>query len=65
MAETQRLFVYEGKEYPDPDPKLTADQVKALLATSFPELANAETRTDKRPDGVEVVTFSRRVGTKG
>lgn len=59
-----RKFVVEGHVYPDPDPNMTADEVRQDLASMMPELSNAETSTAK--DGEDtIVTFRKRVGTKG
>lgn len=66
-----RIFIYDNREFPDPDPKLTVDQVRQNMATFFPELANAEVKESKRPSATEpgvvdnVYTFVKRVGTKG
>lgn len=59
-----RIFVVDGREFPDPDPKLPVDEVRKQLTEFFPELANAETREEKRDDDVRYV-FTRRIGTKG
>jgi PRTRC genetic system protein C len=59
-----RLFVYDGREFPDPDPKLPVEDVRKQLAEFFPELANADTREEKRGEDT-VYTFARRIGTKG
>ena len=59
-----RVFVYDGREHPDPDPSLPVEEVKQVFADFFPEVATAEVRTTQR-DEDEVVEFVRRVGTKG
>ena len=59
-----RVFVYDGREHPDPDPSLSVEEVKRIFADFFPEVATSETRTTQR-DEDEVVEFVRRVGTKG
>ena len=59
-----RLFVYDGREFPDPDPKVSVEDVRRQLAEYFPELTNADTREEKRGDDT-VYTFSKRIGTKG
>lgn len=59
-----RVFVYDGREFPDPDPKLPVDEVRQTFAALMPELANAETRTSQRGED-EVYEFKRRVGDKG
>src|ERR1051326_835404 len=59
-----RLFVYDGREFPDPDPKLSVEEVRRQMLDFFPELANAETREETRGEDT-VYTFSKRIGTKG
>ena len=59
-----RVFVYDDREFPDPDPNMSHDEVRQSLTTFFPELANAETATTKRGDD-DIIEFKRRVGTKG
>jgi PRTRC genetic system protein C len=59
-----RIFVYDGREFPDPDSKLSVEDVRKQLAEFFPELANAETREEKRGEDT-VYTFTKRIGTKG
>ncbi len=59
-----RVFVYDGREFPDPDPALGVEEVKSMMADFFPELSNAETR-EKQEGENTIIEFSRRVGTKG
>lgn len=59
-----RVFVYDQREHPDPDPTLSVEEVKQLFADFFPEVATAEVRTTQRGEDT-VVEFVRRVGTKG
>ncbi len=59
-----RVFVYDGREHPDPDPGLSVEEVKASFATFFPEVATAEVKTTQRGDD-SVIEFVRRVGVKG
>jgi len=59
-----RIFVYDSRQFPDPDPKLSVEDVRCQFAEFFPELANAETREEKRGEDT-VFTFSKRIGTKG
>ena len=60
-----RIFVYDGREFPDPDPGLSVEEVRRQLSDFFPELNNAETREDRRGDDEVRYTFTRRIGTKG
>ena len=59
-----RIFVYDGREFPDPDAHLSVEEVRRQLADFFPELANAETREGRRGEDT-VYTFVKRIGTKG
>ncbi len=59
-----RIFVYDDREFPDPDPRMTVDQVKATLSDFYGEIANASVKETKRGEDT-VYEFQRRVGTKG
>jgi PRTRC genetic system protein C len=59
-----RIFIYDGREFPDPDPSQTPEQVKTMMTDFFPELANAEILEHKKADDT-AYEFVRRVGTKG
>ena len=59
-----RVFVYDGREFPDPDPKMSPEEVRQSMTNFFPELANAETQQSKRGED-DIVEFKKRVGTKG
>jgi len=59
-----RVFVYDGREFPDPDPKMSIDEVRQSMTNFFPELANAETKQSKRGDD-DIIEFIKRVGVKG
>ncbi len=62
-----RVFAYDGREFPDPDPTMSTNQVKSTLANFFPELATAtirEHKDDKDPEKT-VYEFVRQTGTKG
>ncbi len=59
-----RVFVYDGREFPDPDPSLTPDEVRQQMTDFFPELANAEVKEHKRGDDT-LYELVRKVGVKG
>ena len=59
-----RIFLYDGREFEDPDPEMTVEQVKASLADFYGDLANATVSESKR-DGDTIYKFDKRVGTKG
>ena len=59
-----RIFVYDGREFEDPDPEMTVEQVKENLTNFYGDLANAMVSETKRGDDT-IHTFNKRVGTKG
>ena len=59
-----RIFVYDGRDFPDPDANLSVEDVRRQMAEFFPELVNADVREEKRGDDVRYV-FTKRIGTKG
>ena len=61
---TKRVFIYDGREFGDPDPGLSVDEVRKQMAEWFPELVNADHKEETR-DGARRITLSRRIGTKG
>jgi hypothetical protein len=65
----RRVFVIDGREYPDPDAQLPITgtrSVQAMYRDYFPgQLDNADVAQKTRSDGALEVTFKRRIGTKG
>ena len=65
----RRVFVIDGREYPDPDTSLPITgtrSVQAMYRDYFPgQLENADVLQKTRSDGTLEVTFRRRIGTKG
>ena len=59
-----RKFVYDGREFEDPDPEMTVEQVRISLADFYGELANATVTETKRGEDT-IHQFNKRVGTKG
>jgi len=59
-----RIFTYDGREFPDPDPKMTPEEVRQSLCTFFAELHNADVKEVKRGEDT-VFEMTKRVGTKG
>ena len=59
-----RVFIADGREFPDPDPNMPIADFQKQLADFMPELHNAEVKeTDKY--GKHYVQFIKKVGTKG
>ena len=59
-----RIFVYDDREFPDPDPQMSVEQVKATLSDFYGEIANASVKEIPRGEHT-IYEFQRRVGTKG
>jgi PRTRC genetic system protein C len=59
-----RVFVYESNRVPDWDASQTIEQARAKLSQAYPQLVNAEHTISKEGED-EIVTFSRKIGTKG
>ena len=59
-----RIFAYDDREFPDPDPEMTVEQVKQTLADFYGEIANASVKETQRGEDT-IIEFQRRVGTKG
>jgi hypothetical protein len=59
-----RQIIYDGRTFPDPDPNMSVDEVRQVMSSFFPELANADIKTDKQGEDT-VIRMSKRVGTKG
>jgi PRTRC genetic system protein C len=60
----KRIFVIDNREFDDPDPAMTVDEIKAHFASFFPELANSEASEAKRGADT-LISFIKKVGTKG
>ncbi len=60
-----RSFTYNGVKLPDPDPRMTAEEVKSLYSHQYPELATAAI-TGPEALGEQIhYSFVRAIGTKG
>jgi len=60
-----RRFKFNGRTFPDPNPALTPEMVKAQLAVSDPQLASAVIEGPTYDGDVATYTFTCSVGTKG
>ena len=66
VVKRHRSFVYDGIELPDPDPRLTIDEVRRVFEEFFPELGHANLTVKESQDGGKTVyTFERTHGSKG
>ena len=63
-TQKERVFVADNREFPDPDPSISVDEVKKMLADFMPELHNAEVKETEK-DGKTYIQFIKKVGAKG
>ena len=60
----KRTFVYDNREFDDPDPGMNVEDVQKNLANFYGQIANATVKKSKRGEDT-VYEFQTRVGTKG
>lgn len=68
MAKKQtlsRVFKHGSLTLPDPNPRLTAEQVRDSYASTYPELATALIKGPDYAKGKETYTFKESIGAKG
>jgi len=64
-AVLSREFYYQGSRIPDPNPKMSVDQVRELLTPAYPEIAT-DTLTGPEDTGTALrYSFARAIGSKG
>lgn len=60
-----RSFTYRGLVLPDPNRKLSPEEVKAVFATTYPELATASITGPEAVGDTLRYEFVRALGSKG
>lgn len=60
-----RTFFYSGLQLPDPDNRLTPEQVRDFYASAYPEITTASIEGPEASDGTLKYKFTRALGTKG
>ena len=60
-----RHFHSQGVRLPDPNPDMPVDEVKALYAAQYPELATAVVNGPEAVGDKMRYTFDRAIGSKG
>jgi PRTRC genetic system protein C len=60
-----RIFQFQGIRLPDPNPAMSVDEVKALYAAQYPELATAVVNGPEAAGDKMRYTFERAIGSKG
>ena len=64
-APLPREFSYAGVRIPDPNPAMTIDQVRDLMAATYPEIATAAVTGPEDTGSALRYTFTNAIGTKG
>jgi PRTRC genetic system protein C len=65
VTKMTRLFLFNGIRLPDINPSMTVDEVKALYAAQYPELATAVVNGPEAVGDKMRYTFERAIGSKG
>jgi len=60
-----REFSWNGVKIPDPDPKLSPEEVRAVLATMYPDIATATITGPEAVGNRLLYRFVAAIGTKG
>jgi PRTRC genetic system protein C len=60
-----RSFTYNGVKLPDPDPRMTPEEVKGIYCHQYPELATAAITGPEAAGDHLQYSFVRAIGTKG
>lgn len=65
VARVVRIFRYGAQQWLDPNPDLTPEQVRDLLAEEVPELTTAAIRLETTEGAKEVWTLEKSTGRRG
>lgn len=61
----KRSFSFQGLKLPDPNAKLTAEEVRSFYAAQYPDLATAAITGPETVGDKLIFRFERAIGTKG
>jgi PRTRC genetic system protein C len=65
VSSVTREFTFNGVKLPDPDPKLSPEEVRAVLATMYPDIATASITGPEAVGDKLRYSFVRAIGAKG
>jgi PRTRC genetic system protein C len=60
-----REFRYDGVRLPDPNPKLSVEEVRTAFSATYPEIATAAVTGPEAVGNKLVFHFTKAIGTKG
>ena len=61
----KRDFSFQGLKLPDPNPKLTVEEVRSFYSVQYPDLATASITGPEAMGDKLIFRFERAIGTKG
>ena len=61
----RREFFFAGLKLPDPNPQISVEDVRGILAMQYPEIATAAISGPEPVGGAMKYTFERAIGSKG
>lgn len=61
----KRQFSFAGLKLPDPDPRMSVEEVRGVLALQYPEIATATVTGPEAVGETLKYTFERVIGSKG
>ena len=61
----RRQFSFQSLKFPDPNPQLSIEDVRGVLAMQYPELATAAITGPEVVGDTLRYTFERAIGSKG
>ena len=61
----RREFSFAGLKFPDPNPQMTIEDVRGVLAMQYPEIATAAITGPEAVGDTMKYTFERAIGSKG
>ena len=61
----KRQFLFAGLKLPDPDPRMSVEEVRGVLALQYPEIATASLTGSEAVGETLKYTFERAIGSKG
>jgi PRTRC genetic system protein C len=65
IAAMEREFRYDNLRLPDPNSKLSVEEVRAAFSATYPEIATASKTGPEAVGNKLVYYFTRAIGTKG
>jgi PRTRC genetic system protein C len=65
VTKMTRIFQFQGIRLPDPNPDMNVEEVKALYAAQYPELATAVVNGPEAAGDKMRYSFERAIGSKG